>query len=532
MQKNCKSLVVLLSLTLAQSLSHAGALDVSQIEERINAQELVVTPEKKKVLIESEKTMSKAFLDYLKSKGTAMPYFFMVPREHFLKNPSAKAEATLANPALIANLMRPANSDGYNDNVGLRVVGLNGALSPKDRAEIWAKSKMITDGDIVLSFRPEWFGSLKYSHVQLGTSHAALAYIDKDADGKERVHNVDMPLDFDTYMSPNGENYFSSKHYVESPWLHVVRPLALHDGKDDEQERKNVKAWLKKIVENMSPKNTTVPKMYPAKMTFNKDYGSPNVSVDAAGKIKSMTFVADLARMAFGKNPKTADLKMFCSEFVWSLLSLKNCDPTNPAVASAFLNEDVPSCVNMISSPLPVLGNLTTAQPVGDSLQTLDGLPLSVGMADGPVLLADSMSKNRSAGQRLAYRNSLLTEVMTSAVGVAKNISSGHKAVEDGLLKSNPKFFELLLKYYQDVGSVTTSEPKDITFTRFGFNGMQMGPEGLTPPAVNYSPTSYMVHSLLAPGVPLKSYGYVSTVFLAPADAYVKAREAMKNALK
>lgn len=40
-----------------------------------------------------------------------------------------------------------------------------------------ARGGLVQVGDILLSFRREWYKTLRYSHIELVVSHAAVAYL-------------------------------------------------------------------------------------------------------------------------------------------------------------------------------------------------------------------------------------------------------------------------------------------------------------------------------------------------------------------
>ena len=44
-------------------------------------------------------------------------------------------------------------------------------------SEKLAAAGVLQDGDIVLTFRPEYQGTIPYIHVQMGTTHASVAYL-------------------------------------------------------------------------------------------------------------------------------------------------------------------------------------------------------------------------------------------------------------------------------------------------------------------------------------------------------------------
>ncbi len=504
-------------------------------------------------------TPFEAFASDARKSKLLIPYFFQVPRTEF--SPISQETLNNSSKVMVVDQVRMkwsratgANGrtrmaphlQGLNDQVGLRWTIVPQATDSRGRmqsATALAGSGMIQTGDIILSFRKEWYGSLPYSHLQLGVSHAGVALIDKNTDGSSVVRNVDMPLDIETWGGA-GNDHLASKHYVEAPYLHIIRPSALHDGVNDEQERKNVDGWLRLIRQNAS-------KFYKNPLKFNSDYMTSNFKFKADGTA-DLTYVADLARLALGgrlQGNYGADkgYSMYCSEFAWVVLSLKDCDPV--ADRNAFLGGQTPACVKPIMAPMPVLGNYhpTMKAPNGAKIPW-QGMETELGLADGAMMIADKMTE---LSESTARRNSFIIGTFTTADGKPEHISSGHLAVQKGILAKNPKFFDLLKHYFILTGDVMRMNPaalgpqeqgkiQEMLGLQLGFNErivvdaqgtpvMHNGNYQLKQGPLNYSPTAFLIHALVPRGEKIKAFEYVTSVMFMP-EAQRKMVEAqMKN---
>ena len=306
---------------------------------------------------------------------------------------------------------------------------------------------LLQDGDIVLSFRSEWANGGAYPSVQMGVSHAGMIYKNGTT-----ISNIDYPLNAE-YVGN-----LDTKHYKETPLLHVVRPKGLSKIQKD-----NLNRWAKLFV---SQKNT----IYPNKISFNPDYSAPRF--DATAK-EPLSFVKDVARHALGV--KASSQTVFCSEFVWVLLSLKDCHPEMNK--TDFAAAGIPSCVNPSFKPLPALGDYAQSQNDADQ----------AGLADGPLLML----------QKLQLENSEMQKEISSvfAASATSRMSTGHRAVAEEFAP----LFAPLEGYYKtyDAHSLQVDGIKK------AFNS-QMKP--------NYSPTAYMVNTLLPEANDHRVLDYVTTL--------------------
>lgn len=340
-------------------------------------------------------------------------------------------------------------------DAGLRLI-----VTPRPgMAQRLARSEIIKTGDILLTFRAEWGGAGAYPNVQMGISHAGLAYI---RDGKLR--NLDMPLN-EEYLGRGMSAELTSEHYRTLNFLHVVRPRGLTDA-----ERANIVAWATRL-------NTNARKIYPEKIRFNDDYNAPKYKSG-----KSLDFVKTVGQLALGQDT-TGVLDVYCSEFVWAVLALRGCNPET--TADQFKGSRVPSCVKPVMTPLGATGNNIPGR----------GRRTTIGLADGPMTLIDGLK------MPVAERRSLLEQVFVENPDGLKKMSEGHRKVAEAM---QPKF-EQLKDYYLGVSGGTITQRLRARLIRLMFN--RAVPE-------NYSPTSYLLNTLLDANNSNRSLDYVATIVI------------------
>jgi len=329
-------------------------------------------------------------------------------------------------------------------------VGLHVYLTPhRNVAARLAASGFVQTGDILLTFRPEWGFQGAYPNVQMGVSHAGLALVENGT-----VTNIDNPLTSEYLGTLN------SDHYNTAAALHIVRPRNLSN-----EQKTNLLGWAKRLIRSASS-------VYPAQLSFNKDYFSPKYTSDLA-------FVKAVAQIALRTN-KSARADLYCSEFVWALLSLRDCDPGQPEV---FAHDGVPACVKPIFVPLQMTGDYFSNQQPAPSAR--------LGLADGPLAVINSMGLPENEKQ--AY----IHEVFTDKPGHAQ-MSPGHAAVAANL----KPYFSPLEGYY---AGIQAGSPQAVQIMN-SFNG------SVKP---NYSPTSYLVNTLLPEGSEERKMDLVGTVLFA-----------------
>lgn len=367
------------------------------------------------------------------AEAKELPVFFTTTEDGMLELPRALEEKMIA-------FQHPL-SDSAPVKAGLRFM-------PVSRRNLQATlAPLLQDGDIVLSFRSEWAGGGAYPSVQMGISHAGVIYKDGNS-----VANIDYPLNAE-YVGK-----LDSKHYKETPLLHVIRPRDLST-----TQKKNLNEWAKLFVAKRAS-------IYPAKVSFNGDYSAPRFNPKAADPL---SFVKDIARHALGMTAPAQTV--FCSEFAWVLLALKDCSPTSNK--NDFLSEGMPSCVSPSFKPLPALGDFLTTQNDADQ----------AGLADGPVLML----------QKLELEEADLAKTITDifvASGTSR-MSSGHRDVANEFAP----LFAPLENYYKGY----QSGAMEILGLKQIFN---------TKMAANYSPTAYMVNTLLPVSNDHRAMDYVATL--------------------
>ncbi len=382
------------------------------------------------------------------AKKLKIPVYFAVPA-------SARAELpklTKTSDRLI-DFKHPDAKTASGD-VGLRLV----VASRSGLAKRLAQSGLVQTGDLLLSFRSEWGGAGAYPNIQLGISHTGLAYV-KDG----YVHNIDNPLS-NEYLGARSD--LTSEHYRTLDYIHVIRPRGLTD-----QEKANIVAWSSLLASKSG-------KVYPSQLSFNQDYNAPKYKPG-----RSLDFVKRLGQIALGQSTPGEPLDLFCSEFAFSLLSLRSCDPAK--TADDFKGSRVPSCIKEPMQPMRATGNVVP----GHGRRSYSGL------ADGPLLVVDSMQLPTDD------RNKLLHSVFIENPAGLSKMSVGHR----DLAKSMQPRFEPLERYYVGVtGKLWQNWRAKLIGAGFNWAGI---PE-------NYSPTSFMVNTLLPKENKNRSMDYVATIVL------------------
>lgn len=322
-----------------------------------------------------------------------------------------------------------------------------------------AKSGIFQTGDLLLTFRSEWGGAGAYPNVQMGISHTGVAYI---KDGKLR--NIDNPLN-EEYLGRGMSADLTSEHYRTLSFIHVIRPRGLTD-----TERANILAWATRL-------NSSAGKVYPSQIKFNDDYNAPKFKPN-----HTLNFVQHLGQIALGQNPSGV-LDLYCSEFAWSLLSLRSCDPA--ATADQFKGSRVPSCIKAPMRPLVATGNNVPSE----------GRSTRIGLADGPLTVIDELKLP------LSDRRALLEQVFVENPAGLKKMSEGHRKVAESM---QPKF-ETLKDYYLGVSGGNVLQRTRARMIRAAFN--------IAVPE-NYSPTSYLLNTLLPPENVNRTMDYVATIVI------------------
>lgn len=383
------------------------------------------------------------------AKKLNLPIYFTLPKSTW---------AALSGPFNTTDILldfKHPDALKTGSDAGLRLV-----VTPRaGMAARLAKSGIFQTGDLLLTFRSEWGGAGAYPNVQMGISHTGIAYL---KDGKLR--NLDNPLT-EEYHGRGMVADLTSEHYRTLNLIHVVRPRGLTDA-----ERANIVAWATRL-------NSSAKRIYPSQLKFNDDYNAPKFKPG-----KPVDFVQRVGQIALGQNPSGA-LDLYCSEFAWSLLALRSCDPAT--TADTFKGSRVPSCIKAPMKPLAAAGNSVTST----------GRSSVVGLADGPLTVID--------GLRIpaAEKRALLESVFVENPAGLKKMSEGHRKVAEDM---QPKF-ETLKDYYLGVSGGNVVQRLRARLIRAAFN--RAVPE-------NYSPTSYLLNTLLPPENINRTMDYVATIVI------------------
>lgn len=323
-------------------------------------------------------------------------------------------------------------------DLGFRLIHLDRAVrSTKVAARDLAASGLIQPGDILLSFRPEWDGTLAYAHMQLGVSHSGFAFIVEDETGTRHVHTLESPLNYSSYLD-------SPHHYTSLDAIHVLRPNLSN------LQMANLSAWARTIL----LANKT-------QFEFFADYGKPMYLRGLPG-VRSPADQVDFFARAVTNGGK---VESYCSEFVWMLLSLKNCDPkayTRACIAFPFATTS---------------GALTAIVPA---------MTGNAGLAQGPEAALTTAGRAKQAVlETLTQR--VFVDILTDPEQLEGRMSAGHRAVAEANRES---MLLINAKYYMN------GEDRNVATA---INSQV---------AENFSPTSF----LLRASARLDGFSYVGTV--------------------
>src|SRR5690606_9847787 len=204
------------------------------------------------------------------------------------------------------------------------------------------------------------------------------------------------------------------------------------------------------------------------------DYNAPKYKSG-----RPLEFVKTIGKLALGQDT-TGVLDVYCSEFAWAVLALRRCDPEK--TADDFKGGRVPSCITPAMTPLEATGNNIPGR----------GRWARIGLADGPMTIIDGLKMPAAA------RRDLLEAVFVENPEGLKKMSEGHRKVAEAM---QPKF-EQLQDYYLGSSGGSITQRLRARLIRFMFN--RAVPE-------NYSPTSYLLNTLLDKTNTNRSMDYVAT---------------------
>jgi hypothetical protein len=231
----------------------------------------------------------------------APPFYFSAPR-------SAWADQIALQPGPIqgidAVVVEGWSKEMPVNSAGLRFVVVPDTAATRDSiAQKLYERGLLADGDVVLTFRPDWADTMAYPHVQMGISHSGVIYTRSN-----RVYNLDEPLteEYDGAF----DSQLNSTHYKGVTAVHIMHPRTF--GATERNQFRRLAADVVRagpIIRNRDL------------LPFNTDYLSPRyfaLHISPAESIKQFRSII----MA----PKSAEtpMKMYCSEFVWHMHSLNN----------------------------------------------------------------------------------------------------------------------------------------------------------------------------------------------------------------
>jgi hypothetical protein len=369
-----------------------------------------------------------------------VPFYFSVPKDAVTTtlDRSKYPYPTLWN-----------NSTAASD-VGLRIIavqqgtGVSGKKAARrEMSQKLAQAGVLQDGDVVLTFRPELAGSMAYPHIQMGSTHAGLVYVENGV-----AYNIDSPLD-STYVGQ-----FDAAHYAGdgandagADALHIVRPHGM-----TETRRAQLRDWIKTLKSNLADINGAR-----AQVKFQSDYLVP--SYVSAGLTTRQT-VTTLGKIILEADT-TTKLPMYCSEFAWHMLALSSCTADEIRNAPA----DGASCVDDIFAPMPLVASDAT----------------EVGMADGPLLTL----------LKLPAPIRLLNVAKIFETGNPAKLSSGHRMVSEQVAPLMGPLSQLYTARAQGAPIEATAE------------GAKMLSANMPN---NYSPTAFLVQAIADPSVRTVDY--------------------------
>lgn len=404
-----------------------------------------------------------------------VPFYFSVPDTARLTtvdpiNESFVIEHGIADNTNVRIETRDIRINGLeNEDIGLKVFvvkvnDINNSQEKADAVKILKSKEILKDGDVVLSFRPMFGNTIPYMHIQMGITHAGLIHTEGI-----KAYNIDQPLSRkytgNKSQSIKFVSQLTSPHYLEANALHIVRPKNLNLIK--------FKQIIKLIIENYDDDaDSEMNHEGKFELIFNRDYGTSIFSV------KDSLFVNEFEKLIIGE--RSEPMKMYCSEFVWAVITLANCENNLIANECLAFNPMYPIREN----------NEVTSTP-------------NAGFAEGPLMLLESMSK--SPDEKLS-----LVKALYSEEGEA-SMSSGHKAAAESVK-------QLMLpakEYYDAIVS------KAVTFQGTGKGKVtpnQFRDAAKKNSEPNYSPTAFLVNTFMDSDNPNRKFDYVGTVLFTNQD--------------
>jgi hypothetical protein len=402
---------------------------------------------------------------------TDIPFYFGVPKT------SLTTELTLENERKDYPWSTVWSPSRENPEIGLRMIVIPekppaSAEQRKLMAAELGTAGVIQDGDVILSFRTGLADTLAYPHIQMGSTHAGLAFRDDTGN----AHNLDQPLDGDYNVvkviggKKRFVSSFETKHYAGQPdstdALHILRPRW---GSARATKTTNLRAWINRLAETHEAIRAA------GGLNFNSDYLNPLIAKPETSAAKIAT---EFGQIMTGKVKPRGDFDMFCSEMAFYLLTLANCtfDDINGAAVGGEA-----ACT---TGALPA-----GAQPF-EPMLLLGDSNNKPGLAEGPLL-----NLLHGGGNRIPTALDLLFPKSESG---ASKLSSGHRAVAE----ATKPLMGGLQQYYAASLGVPGLPPVE---------ALRANINGLTKNVKNYSPTAFLVESMI-PDAGQRSVDYVATV--------------------
>ncbi|YCM47065.1 hypothetical protein V2O64_24795 (plasmid) [Verrucomicrobiaceae bacterium 227] len=317
-----------------------------------------------------------------------------------------------------------------NTNACLRMIHLPRSLkATKSAARILAESGAVQNGDVLLSFRPNWSRTNAYGNIQLGLSHTGLALIDPRG-GRRVVQTLESPINYSSNLNYSG-------HYGDLDFIHILRPALTS------VQKLNLRKWAAQILLKCQ-----------GNMSFFGNYGSPYFSRQTPHS-DPISIIEKLAKIV---QTQSGDLASYCSEFVWAVLGLRDCEPDTYAP-----NQGMEK---------PFFDPLTAAE---------ERLLMDPGLIQGPDL-ALRQAELADGPRRAMMTDRVLHDIVQNPSELVGTMSSGHR---EAARLNQPKIDQLAAYYHSGESSdwlgkswSDSSNPQ----TNLNF--------GVVP---NYSPTSFFI---------------------------------------
>ena len=453
----------------------------------------------------------------LKSK-IQIPPFFALPRSATNVNnvPNTYEFSDATGSDELFYLEHPKSTNSSNP-IGLR---LYIAERTPDVARRLARSGFVKDGDVIVSFRPDWGTSGPYTQAQMGQTHAGLAYIENGV-----VKNVEHPLDFkfllpndilgtgDLVELENGDlaHPDPSNVHKTQPMVHIFRPRTSVLAQDKVQ---NFKDWAKllrsrtRVNPAVNPFTSIFTFIAPSEEHPEAGYGRVGFNMDyLAPKLKRgethYNWIKDFMKITLGSK-RTPRVNMFCSELVWSFLSMIQCNPNDFDVSDKE-NINIPDhCVKPAFEALPMVGDYFLKNRSSSS---------QIGLGEGTLMVIDSMNLEKTE------RNKLIDAVFAEAQATG-NLSAGQVQVSGTVEPSFVQIKDYYTGIFEPEGSPERIKAEYLR-NKFNLQEGETMPDGskFTRPRGadlnfldNYSPTAFGINSYLPEDNEHRAFDYVGTV--------------------